>query len=193
MEVDYPASHSMDASWFAIDSAGHVAVFTTGENGHLPVTATNTDTSELFERSRRPDAQKYAEQNEPEVASLHVGVYLFSYMEYHELMGEGVVAPYDCYLVPKEPLHVDQLRPELRTQCHEVCFDVRFDQIEMLQPLEFVDCHMWYTNSLAYLSGDGTTVRPVRGHEGEFAAFVRQFRARDPEGTNGLIFDGPKE
>lgn len=30
---DYPAAHSMDTSWFAIDKCGHIAVFYSGEEG----------------------------------------------------------------------------------------------------------------------------------------------------------------
>lgn len=30
---DYPAAHSMDTEWFAVDCDGHVALFSSGENG----------------------------------------------------------------------------------------------------------------------------------------------------------------
>ncbi len=33
---DFPAAHSMDTTWFAIDRDGHVAVFETGEAGCVP-------------------------------------------------------------------------------------------------------------------------------------------------------------
>src|SRR4051794_3889505 len=36
MEPDYPAAHSMDATWFAIDKDGYVARFETGEAGAMP-------------------------------------------------------------------------------------------------------------------------------------------------------------
>jgi hypothetical protein len=36
---DYPAAHSMDTSWFAVDAAGHVAVFDSGEDGAVPLAA----------------------------------------------------------------------------------------------------------------------------------------------------------
>ena len=36
---DYPAAHSMDTSWFAIDEAGRVAVFDSGEDGAVPLAA----------------------------------------------------------------------------------------------------------------------------------------------------------
>src|SRR5688500_5905944 len=33
---DYPAAHSMDTIWFAVDRDGHVAVFSSGEAGAVP-------------------------------------------------------------------------------------------------------------------------------------------------------------
>ena len=37
--VDYPAAHSADTEWFAVDRDGNVAVFDTGEAGAVPVGA----------------------------------------------------------------------------------------------------------------------------------------------------------
>ncbi|MGK7942648.1 MAG: hypothetical protein AB4062_21310 [Crocosphaera sp.] len=34
--IDYPASHSMDTEWFAIDKDGNIGVFDSGENGAVP-------------------------------------------------------------------------------------------------------------------------------------------------------------
>jgi hypothetical protein len=36
MGPDFPAAHSMDTSWFAVDRDGHVACFNTGEAGAVP-------------------------------------------------------------------------------------------------------------------------------------------------------------
>ncbi|MCA9645194.1 MAG: hypothetical protein KC492_31100 [Myxococcales bacterium] len=33
---DFPAAHSMDTQWYAVDEQGHVGVFDTGEDGALP-------------------------------------------------------------------------------------------------------------------------------------------------------------
>jgi len=33
---DYPAAHSMDTEWFAVDACGHVGLFSTGEAGGVP-------------------------------------------------------------------------------------------------------------------------------------------------------------
>lgn len=34
--TDYPAAHSMDTTWFAVDDDGHVAIFSSGEAGAVP-------------------------------------------------------------------------------------------------------------------------------------------------------------
>src|SRR5262245_1578731 len=44
MEPDFPASHSMDTFWFAVDAAGQVAMFDSDEAGAVP-------TSDLYEES----------------------------------------------------------------------------------------------------------------------------------------------
>ena len=41
-EEDFPAAHSMDTEWFAVDSQGHVARFATGEAGAAPESALNS-------------------------------------------------------------------------------------------------------------------------------------------------------
>lgn len=44
--VDYGAAHSMDTSWFAVDAAGHVARFDSGEDGAVPTNAASRDADE---------------------------------------------------------------------------------------------------------------------------------------------------
>jgi hypothetical protein len=39
MDADFPAAHSMDTAWFAVDADGHIAFFDTGENGLVPQSA----------------------------------------------------------------------------------------------------------------------------------------------------------
>jgi hypothetical protein len=39
METDFPAAHSMDTCWFAVDGDGHVAFFGSGEAGAVPFDA----------------------------------------------------------------------------------------------------------------------------------------------------------
>src|SRR5438132_658813 len=39
MEPDYPAAHSMDTTWYAVDGQGRVGMFFSGANGAVPVDA----------------------------------------------------------------------------------------------------------------------------------------------------------
>ncbi len=43
MEADFPAAHSMDTTWFAVDRDGHIALFETGESGAVPSCAFGGD------------------------------------------------------------------------------------------------------------------------------------------------------
>jgi hypothetical protein len=47
---DYPAAHSMDSTWWAVDGQGHVAKFETHEAGAMPSQCQNLDVYEMFSR-----------------------------------------------------------------------------------------------------------------------------------------------
>jgi hypothetical protein len=51
MTEDFPAAHSMDSVWFAVDQDGHVAIFSTGEAGAMPEDAAGEDegNNDLYE------------------------------------------------------------------------------------------------------------------------------------------------
>jgi hypothetical protein len=51
MDPDYPAAHSMDTTWFAVDRQGHVAVFSTGQLGAVAAHAPGPeDAAEAYDR-----------------------------------------------------------------------------------------------------------------------------------------------
>lgn len=47
---DYPAAHSMDTTWFAVDRDGYVAEFFSGENGAVPLGVASDSTGITLER-----------------------------------------------------------------------------------------------------------------------------------------------
>jgi hypothetical protein len=50
MDVDYPAAHSMDTTWFAVDADGHVGHFQSGHSGASPTAAATAESDHLWSR-----------------------------------------------------------------------------------------------------------------------------------------------
>lgn len=55
---DWPAAHSMDTTWFAVDRCGHVGVFESGEEGAVADGA--PDAYEIFDEPFRPGELRWA-------------------------------------------------------------------------------------------------------------------------------------
>jgi hypothetical protein len=219
MEADYPAAHSMAVTWFAVDAAGHVAIFETGLSGHVPegVYANDrTDGSAIHTRlmnlQELPGVSEYGIDADaldrlalsvpPEyeratyfhggtiIMCSTVGLYFFNYMDDFTPPGPYYIAPYHRVTAPEAPLHVDQLPPDLRDACRRVQLDVRFDQVERVQPMDLLPCD-WREDRPVYICDDGKTVKPMPGREGEFARCVHEMREKNPELAAKLVFDGP--
>jgi hypothetical protein len=186
---DYPAAHSMDTSWYAVDPAGHVAVFESGENGHAPNAAGEGAfyLNDLF-RARNPTVPDW-DYREPEALAEEFGFFLYAYGESFD--------PIDVYerrVVPPRPAHVDQLPPEVRDGCKRFRLPVAFAAAERVQPLDFFECACWSEEDRAgYVSADGVTVRARPGKEGQFAESVRRFREEYPEAAARYRFEGVDE
>jgi hypothetical protein len=187
MGDDIPVAHSMDTRWFAIDEVGHVAIFETGENGHVPEIA--EDAEELIEQVWRHRHQEGGQSPwEHDELAAELGVFVYDYDDsFFDPIGS-----YRRVQVPKTPLHIDQLPPALRQQAKKSCLEkVDFAQKELIQPLEQCQAVYWYEeNRVAYLCSDGKTVRPVPGMEHRFADFREQFRNENPQEAEKLIFEG---
>jgi hypothetical protein len=188
MEIDYPASHSMDTCWFAVDAAGHVAYFSSGETGTVPNGDENDLRDELYQLWF-PPAEDAAAVDALTACEAR-GVYSFSYRENYD-----ADRPVECYHrrhVPEVPVHIDQLPPGMREMFAQRHLPVRFDQVEQVQPLEHLRCGV-AGDYAAYLACDGKTVRPIPGEEEDFAEWVQWFREHAPEEAARLNFDGPTE
>jgi len=196
MLADYPAAHSMDTHWFAIDQRGHVAAFETGECGHAP-----PEDNDVFGELHTlyfgpPDYDSYEDGWNPEDWARRMGITFYSDEDDYDVLLE----PYRRTVTPERPLHVDQLPPALRHKCGEVRFwMLRFDEVEALQPFDYdlEDDLSWriydVSETPAFVCGDGVTVRAVPGEEDGFADFVREFHERYPDEAARLRFEGPKE
>jgi hypothetical protein len=187
MDVDFPAAHSMDTQWFAVDRDGHVALFITGEAGSMPLTAGEGDVDEVLRALGSKQTQEGLDYDEDalgrELARRGVHVY--------EDASDFFTGPYKRAHKPKKPLHVDQLPPELRDDLKSVRFDgLSFAEKKVLQPCQYTDGVAW---TAAYVAEDGKTVRPIPGHEKEYRQEVEQMREEDPDELKKYRFEGLEE
>jgi hypothetical protein len=189
--MDYPAAHSMDSVWFAVDADGHVALFSTGENGHIPMVGNAGDGFDDLRALEAAMGKPEGEEGEDlGFQAEKLGLFLYSHPDN---MGDPIEA-YERAQVPQEPLHIDQVPPALRTQFGKVRFrGLRFGETAVLQPLELYPCDCYDPDACAYLCADGKTVRPIAGEERHFPYFVKELREQQPDVAAKLVFDGPLE
>ncbi|MBL8799551.1 MAG: hypothetical protein JNM56_37055 [Planctomycetia bacterium] len=280
MDADFPAAHSMDATWFAVDRDGHVAMFDTGEAGAVPIsaepiedpTAVLTSLASAFSTEVIHDLQGRLQPGErevphfalqfgdragaalfflksldpvkteleqrrgvafpavqghavalfhaatPLVRQLHQdGLCLGCFWYYHNPTGvvdeeerlrdvarlgifsyshlteNWISGPYGREKLPRTPLHVEQLPPEVRRTVKQMKFGTLcFAETPHIQPAEFDDCTSW---EHAYLSSDGKTIRAIPGNATyRFEDVCEQLRELQAEGLpEGMTVEMPKE
>jgi hypothetical protein len=192
MDMDFPAAHSMDTEWFAVDAKGHVGVFFSCENGAIPhVCERNTLVYELLDHLRgRPAEEGAYDSGGDIVEGTRHGLFSYVYLDDWDL---GVYMPYEIRERPTTALHVDQLPPRWRKLVKGVQFaKCAFTTDDMIQPADHIECVFW-TDTAWFLSGDRRTVRCVGGPTEEFAAYCRQLRQEHPELIQNLIFEGVED
>jgi hypothetical protein len=175
IEGDYPAAHSMDTTWYAVDEAGHVAAFDSGDNGSVPDEAHHSELAyqlwQLWYPGTRPTESVHTG------LCTRLGLYHF---EFDDTV-YPVLGPYQRQMVPDRPTHVDQLPPDLRQTCTRFRFDrVDFAVTDRPQPLEHWSCRFW-RNCSGYVLADGRTVRLVPGRERDFWSWFGE-QLREPNG-----------
>jgi hypothetical protein len=196
MDADFPAAHSMDTVWYAVDADGHVAYFHSGENGCVPVIAgTNDDAVRAWLRTQIPGATS-DEEFYPEEGDYAEGG-LFTY---GSEAGVGwYVAGYKKGRSPEVPLHIDQVSPAVRAVFKQLHIDgIRFADSSRLQPLEFGPCHLYDEwDRTGYIASDGVTVRPIPGKERGFLEDYETHREEiqqdKPERLERLHFELPRK
>jgi hypothetical protein len=176
--ADYPAAHSMDTTFFAVDANGHVAVFFSGEDGPVPSASQSEDSlfSVLRQLGGEPEPDEEDDDfdwDEAEEEAIDRGLYLYEYVgEFNPLL-----LPYSLTGVPEQPLHADQLPPKVRRLFQEVRFDkIAFADTERLQIVEHVRCFFYSDEDAAYVAGDDKTVRPIPGREKKYRPWCLDFR-----------------
>jgi hypothetical protein len=140
MDANFPAAHSMDTTWYAIDRDGHVASFSSGEAGAVPVAALaaiRSPASAVLDRAWWDDpglfhyehARRFEEPWQLAEGDLWV------------TDGPRLSGPYIRDAAPVHPLHVDQLPPNLRAFLATTRFaGLSFADEQALQPAEHFPC-----------------------------------------------------
>jgi hypothetical protein len=176
MDNDFPAAHSMDSSWYAVDRHGNVALFVTGAGGAMPNDAYSPDGAAMMVEELDDETREELGFSAADVVpadSLPAEKNCFVYAT--GPMDEALADRYHRSRVPKNPVHIDELPPQARAALGKMRFDtLDFAKTEVFQPVELTACGTW---DPAYLSGDGKTVRPVPGREKEYAEFIEERRA----------------
>jgi hypothetical protein len=190
MGADFPAAHSMDTEWFAVDRDGHVALFSTGEAGSMPLAAGAGGEGAVDDMLRAlgsKQTQEGLDYDEAAVGRELARLGLHVYQDASDFFS----GPYRRAHKPKKPLHVDQLPPELRDDVKAMRFDgLSFAEKKVLQPCQYTDGVAW---SSAYVAEDGKTVRPIPGHEKEYRKEVAEMLEEDPEELERYRFEGLEE
>ncbi len=142
-DVDFPAAHSMDSEWFAVDQDGNIAVFDTGESGVIPEVAQGADQGAVFEildqLAMAFDLPSEADYKHAlsELRLERLGVFLYRYDDYQ---GE----PYEREFAPKAPKKLDQLPAPLQKIFGSVRFyDIKFESFDRVWPRRYFECTGW--------------------------------------------------
>lgn len=175
-QCDFPAAHSMDTTWFAVDKDGFIAVLETNEEGALPI-------------KLRDDYQQSGDEFVAEVAKIvgfplkagsanipspqEVGLYSYSgelgwsddfpdsnNESYDEENDEFIGAPpYKRLVVPAKPIHISALSEQVKAQMRDIVFhDVSFKDTQWLQPALRMPCDLWMEKDYQCIDEQGRLV-----------------------------------
>jgi hypothetical protein len=182
MDADFPAAHSMDTTWFAIDREGHVASFWSGERGAVPIAALEARLSRNIhidaEVARLLRLEEVARTGPYEFNTSVLGLFAYTHagrFENSRLVEDvlwlarelgwlWISGPYARCAVPAQPLHCDQFPPALRHFLKSVRFEsLSFADEQAIQPAELAVCA---SEQSAYLTLAGERVPFPEGTPG---------------------------
>lgn len=163
--TDYPAAHSMDTSWYAVDDLGNIAEFHTGEGGAYPRGIGLEHACCLYDDGIVIEADLAAKK--------------LPCIQYFQDMerNANIAGPYDRESIPFKPANVRDLSPEARVCLERARLpDTDFLEMPVVQPAEHVPCDA-YENELDYvISRDRRTFTVLPRPHGltpEFADWCR--------------------
>ena len=129
---DYPAAHSMDTAWFAVDENGNLAEFHAGDEGSVPVEwlENKGEGKEVWEawRTRTPPFDQIDCKQ----------AYWFGGDD------DCKCGTYRRINVPLKPLRTNDISPPALEALQPVVLDsIQFDRMLWIQPVEFLPCHTY--------------------------------------------------
>lgn len=157
MVEDFPAAHSADTWWFAVDADGHVAFFDSGEAGAVPSQALQTQDYAVLQELAAGKNIPRGRHGRPEPSAL--GLYHFEHGDVYENWIAGL---YQKQTEPQVAITVTDLPANWQNQISKCNFaSVCFSKITRLQPVEHTKCDSWEPT---YVTSDGL-LRALPGHD----------------------------
>ena len=183
LETDFPAAHSMDSTWFAVDEDGHIAVLETDENGYAPSSGDFPRVSAPCDATLMARLLAIRAQTDERLDQLvprrweEFETLLFdsdAYLIFEALMQTLGVWTYGfrgwVYAragVVSKPVHLDDLDPDTRDWLHKAHLPVRFAESLKLAPGEFERVTGWGS---FWIDLEGRP-HPLAGKEEDFEHF----------------------
>jgi hypothetical protein len=179
--ADYPAAHSMDTIWYAVDANGAVAVFDSAEPGPVPKLATRREDGDVPRLVRilggDCDDDDFDLQEAFQTAA-GLGLYVYAVNTW----GTDFVDTYERTGVPARPLHLDQLPPKLRKNFAKCTLPmVDFAKEDELQVVGLVACDLYWDEAVGCFAPGHTEIRPIPGKEKEYQAVLPALRRENPD------------
>lgn len=173
-DEDYPAAHSMDTTWFAVDKDGYIACMESDEVGAVPAAfggdqGNGEDFLTALAQHKGAAIPKdfYGANSEGEFAK-SLGLYMYrSGFGFFPPSAPGedgidpdeeyqdVVEAYQRQAAPAEPLHVSTLPAVFQDEAkHAMVFDFSFKETEWIQPALLTPCQYWLPEEEAPRAAD---------------------------------------
>ena len=162
---DFPAAHSMDSTWFAVDEDGEVAVFDTASEGPIPLGGfpVHGDEEGAFDEGQMLARVLWAKASlDPRLRALLpakvealeesiddsdewelIEPILRALGAWYYRGDEGAPWPYRRTNVPAQPVKLTELDEDTQSRFADAKLPVRFRQESMIAPGEFRPVYAW--------------------------------------------------